>query len=211
MPAVPKGRTLIRVADPTGRFAAVIALGRPPKLRHASHSFQCDHARHPVGSVRLCALCDHAPTHDRRGTYLGAGARSDQLFASGSDASTLGRSIYDDVTGTTAICHFRFELSAQKASGCRAKRPLPEFPRLELVELATALSTAPILRWIARLGRHTHRDRRQPDNRSHTSLILPHRTQRRPGRCTDGLSRRPMVVDDYAVIGGQVESAIKRE
>ncbi len=204
----PKGRTLIRVADPRAAFAAVIALLRPPK--------GFTPGIHPTAII---AKGVQIPASVGIGPYvtIGAGSRIGERACIGAGCAIgsnvrigpdcllhAGVSIYDDVTlGHRVILHSGCVLGADGFGFVRASDHYEKFPQIGTVEIGDDVeigANSCVDR--AALGVTQIGDGAKLDNMVH----IAHNC--RIGRhvviaAQTGLSGG-VVVENYAVIGGQV-------
>jgi len=204
----PKGRTLIRVADPRAAFARVIGLLYPPVAVtpgiHPTAVIASD--AHVTKSAAIEAhTVIGAATHIGERSRLGAGCVIGARVRIGSDCLLHPNvTIYDDVTvGDRAVLHSGCVLGADGFGFVRAGDHYEKFPQIGRVEVGHDVeigANSCVDR--AALGVTAIGDGTKLDNLVH----IGHNC--RIGRhvviaAQTGLSGG-VVVEDYAVIGGQV-------
>jgi len=204
----PKGRTLIRVADPRGAFARVARLLFPPAAVipgiHASAVIDSTASIDPSAAVGPLAVIG-ANTRIGARSSIGAGCAIGSGVQIGSDCVVHSNvTIYDSVTiGDRAVLHSGCVLGADGFGFVRTGDHYEKFPQIGRVEIGDDVeigANACVDR--AALGVTSIGDGAKLDNMVH----IAHNC--RIGRhvviaAQTGLSGG-VVVEDYAVIGGQV-------
>jgi UDP-3-O-[3-hydroxymyristoyl] glucosamine N-acyltransferase len=204
----PKGRTLIRVADPRGAFARVVRLLFPPAAVipgvHASAVIDSTASIDPSAAVGPLVVIG-ANTRIGARSSIGAGCAIGSGVQTGSDCVVHSNvTIYDNVTiGDRAVLHSGCVLGADGFGFVRTGGHYEKFPQIGRVEIGDDVeigANACVDR--AALGVTYIGDGAKLDNMVH----IAHNC--RIGRhvviaAQTGLSGG-VVVEDYAVIGGQV-------
>jgi UDP-3-O-[3-hydroxymyristoyl] glucosamine N-acyltransferase len=204
----PKGRTLIRVADPRGAFAHVVRLLFPPAAIvpgiHASAVIDSTASIHPSAAVGPLAVIGASARIGARSS-IGAGCAIGSAVQIGSDCILHPNvTIYDNVIiGDRVVLHSGCVLGADGFGFVRTGDHYEKFPQIGCVEIGNDVeigANACVDR--AALGVTYIGDGTKLDNMVH----IAHNC--RIGRhvviaAQTGLSGG-VVVEDYAVIGGQV-------
>jgi len=204
----PKGRTLIRVADPRGAFAHVVRLLFPPAAVipgvQASAVIDSTASIDPSAAIGPLAVVG-ANTRIGARSSIGAGCAIGSGVQTGSDCVVHSNvTIYDNVTiGDRVVLHSGCVLGADGFGFVRTGGHYEKFPQIGRVEIGDDVeigANACVDR--AALGVTSIGDGTKLDNMVH----IAHNC--RIGRhvviaAQTGLSGG-VVVEDYAVIGGQV-------
>jgi len=204
----PKGRTLIRVADPRGAFAQVVRLLFPPAAivpgAHASAVIDSTASIDPSAAIGPLAVIGASVRIGPRSS-IGAGCAIGSVVQIGSDCILHSNvTIYDNVIiGDRVVLHSGCVLGADGFGFVRTGDHYEKFPQIGRVEIGNDVeigANACVDR--AALGVTYIGDGTKLDNMVH----IAHNC--RIGRhvviaAQTGLSGG-VVVEDYAVIGGQV-------